>query len=216
MSSVAVVLGIYNLRGHGELPEKPALMWRSYGSPDTLKADWPKHFEAKYQYGWPLAYTQLPCYLMDVSEIAPQYYMFPASRWLPRSTSSRGFDRLMAAAVNEFSTALSVLDVLLALLTVVSTGYWSERWLRNRDGRTSTGQSASLQFGLRSMLHLSAIVAVMFGMLHADPSLWDSALGAFIWLLSGVLGFGVVCAICTAAAIGGGLVRCVRMRREAG
>ena len=75
--AVAIALAVYNLRGRGEPPELRGRQgW--YQQPGDVEADWPAHFEAEYDYGWPLTYGRFPCYVSR--DAGRNYYIQSMSR----------------------------------------------------------------------------------------------------------------------------------------
>ncbi len=193
VAAVAIVLLAYNLRGRGEVPDIPSgAIWNS---------DVPRDLDAKYAHGWPLLFLERPCW--DIAAVGTgggAEVVVLASRWtLVSSMPLFAWD----PPLWHFSGVNLVLNFLFLLVIAFSTGYATERWLQERSQSQGleTDSRRPIQFTLRSILALTVIVAVMFGILQMDPSLWSSPLDFVVWLLSAFIGFGVLCTLYTVASV---------------
>ena len=107
-------------------------------------------------------------------------------------------------------------NMAMAVLILVCTGNATEHLLDRRTDPSRSDPRNPRQFSLQMLFHFSVIVAVMCAAGVRDPGLGRSGLESLVWLLSAVLGFGVVCTVCTLAALAMGLYRRIRPGRDTG
>ena len=144
------------------------------------------------KHGWPLTFMWR-CYK---DHYDPWGYQ-PVSRW-PLS--------LKLWQLTAFKAYALILNVLIGLFILFSTGYATER---------STCRRANpWQFSLWTALMAVVVVAVMCGTLASDPSLWHTVDGILVWLLSPFIGIGVACTMYTLAISLPKLVRYVSPHRQ--
>jgi len=204
VAAVAIVSLAYNIRGRGEVPDLPsgAYIWTS---------DVPRqHLGAMYAHGWPLMFSERSCWNVATVATGGTEAIEPASRWTLVSRGPRCGPRL------PYFNGLNVLlNVLFLLVIAFSTGYAAERWLgkRSKSQSLETDSPGPIQFTLGSIMELTVNVAVMFGILRIEPSLWSTPLDFVVWLLSAFIGFGVLCTLYTVASVSARMMRRLLRKR---
>jgi hypothetical protein len=101
----------------------------------------------------------------------------PESRWLSYDPTS--------FRIAHFSTAALLLNIALAVVILVSTGFATDRW--------ASRQPQTLQISLRGLLFLMLVVSILFATLQVEPSFWESPLDVVTWLLLTFLVYGFTC-----------------------
>ena len=210
--SVIAAVVVFNVRGRGDAPWPIwSIGWGGLNDPQSVEARQFDFQNARWEHGWPITYLERNCYSYGVFKGVAQYTRRPQWCWLPNALG-------MTAGEGDvfFNDALLWCDALIGLLVVAATGLVTDRLVKSRRDALAKSASKPLQFGLRTLLLLVVVVAVMSAAAHADPSLWRSVGGVLIWLLSALLGYGVACLICVVALGAAGIARILRARRPSG
>jgi len=155
------------------------------------------YVDAEFAIGWPWAYSEHSCSVPGDPYSPMGYIVEPGSRWPPN------YRCLSSSLQPSFNAATFLLDVLALLALAFSTRYVLRPWIDERASRAA-GRADSqrpIQFRLKDLLGLTVVVAVMFSIAKADPSLWSTRGDFVVWLLSAFIGLGVWCTLIVAVDV---------------
>ena len=206
--AVMGALVLFNIRGSGKAIRTGSHDNRSPANPlgsfNPLSLERGKRPAAEqfrhWRIGWPLTFLWRGRYVWIEPNLVMDSggYCGASSRWLwpdiTEDIAPGGFRQLALLA-----------NLAIGLLILIATGCVLERW-RRRYG--------ALQFGVRTLLFLPVIAAVMFAGLRIDPTMPDLPEAILVWPHWGFLWFGVGCTVYAGGLLVVRLARRLRARQR--